>query len=75
MIYAEHVENNAHALRNQVRHTQYDYEDSLNTQRELQARIKDLEDQLRFLSQDNSNLKHINPYVLVLVDGNDLIVR
>ncbi|KAK6202016.1 hypothetical protein LQW54_009148 [Pestalotiopsis sp. IQ-011] len=75
MIYAEHVENNAHALRNQVRHTQYDYEDSLNSQRELQARIKDLEDQLRFLSQDNSNLKHINPYVLVLVDGNDLIFQ
>jgi hypothetical protein len=79
MIYAEHIENTARqdilALTAQLRNVQFDYEDSVNSRRELQSRIKDLESQLSFLSKDNTVLKHRNPYVLVLIDGNNLIVR
>ncbi|ETS77582.1 hypothetical protein PFICI_11456 [Pestalotiopsis fici W106-1] len=79
MIYAEHIENTTRqeklALNTQLRHAQFDYEDSVNARRELQARVMDLESQLSFLSQNNSGLKHRNPYVLVLVDGNDLIFQ
>ncbi|KAK9424511.1 putative C3H1-type domain-containing protein [Seiridium unicorne] len=79
MIYAEHVENTARqeslTLSSQLRNAQFDYEDSVNSRRELQARIKDLESQLSFLTKDNTVLKHRNPYVLVLIDGNSLIFK
>lgn len=79
MIYAEQTEINARsetvALTSQLRTLQYDHEDSVNSRRELQARIKDLESQLSFLSTDNTALEYRNPYVLVLIDGNGLLVR
>lgn len=79
MIYAEHTEvtkrQETMTLTAQLRNAQFDYEDSVNSRRELQARIKELESQLSFVGRDNTVLKHRNPYVLVLIDGNGLIVR
>ena len=78
MIHCEHVESSVRReninLSTQLRHTQLDYEDSVKSRRELQERIKDLEFQLGLVSQDNNVLKRRNPYVLVLVDGDGLIV-
>lgn len=79
MIHCEHVESSVrrenYNLSTQLRHTQLDYEDSVKSRRELQERIKDLEYQLGLVSQDNNVLKRRNPYVLVLLDGDGLIVR
>lgn len=78
MIHCESVENkynnDVELLAQQLRNTQLDYEDAVNSRREHQARIKDLENKLNFMSQDNTVLKHRNPYVLVLIDGDGLIV-
>ncbi|KAF3012054.1 hypothetical protein E8E14_009420 [Neopestalotiopsis sp. 37M] len=79
MIYAEHIENTSRqenaALVNQLRHVQYNYEKSMESRRELQNRVMELESQLSFPNTHNSGLKHSNPYVLVLIDGNDLIFQ
>jgi archaellum component FlaC len=78
MIHCEHVESTLRqenlSLSDQLRNSRLDYEDSVNSRRELQQRIKDLENQLGNVSQDNNVLKHRNPYVLVLIDGDGLIV-
>ncbi|KAI1845419.1 hypothetical protein JX266_008514 [Neoarthrinium moseri] len=79
MIFGERIESTYRqenqTLIQRLQNTQFDYEDSVNSRRELQARIKDLESQLSFLTQDNTILQHRNPYVLVLIDGDGLIFK
>jgi hypothetical protein len=78
MIHCENIENkykyDVELLASQLRNAELDFEDAVNSRREHQARIKELENKLSFVSQDNTVLKHRNPYVLVLVDGDGLIV-
>jgi archaellum component FlaC len=79
MIHCEQIESSLKernkTLTEQLEMARLDYEDSVTSRRELQQRIKDLEYDLENVSQDNNVLKQRNPYVLVLVDGDGLIVR
>lgn len=79
MIHCEHVESTLKQKNNtlaaQLQNAQLDYEDSVKSRRELQQRIKDLEGELGLASQDINAVKHRNPYVLILIDGDGLIVR
>ena len=79
MIHCEHIESTLrkknHELETDLRHARLDYEDATKSRRELQEQMKDLRYQLEIVSTDNNVLKQRNPYVLVLIDGDGLIVR
>ncbi|ORY55099.1 uncharacterized protein BCR38DRAFT_415059 [Pseudomassariella vexata] len=79
MIHCEEMETKLRqenrALIAQLNNARLDYEDSVTSRRELQQRIKELQDKYDFVSQDNTVLKHRNPYVLVLIDGDGLIFK
>ncbi|KAI0137117.1 hypothetical protein BJ170DRAFT_44433 [Xylariales sp. AK1849] len=79
MIHCEHVESilrqENQNLITQLRNANFDIEDAVRARRDLQLRIKDLENQLGSVSQDNDVIKHRNPYVLVLIDGDGLIFK
>ncbi|TGJ80695.1 hypothetical protein E0Z10_g8071 [Xylaria hypoxylon] len=78
MIYAEHVESTLRAengrLVQQLREVSMDLDDATTSRRQLQHRLQDVEEHMGFVSLGNSQLKIRNPYVLVLIDGDGLIV-
>ncbi|KAI1328047.1 C-x8-C-x5-C-x3-H type zinc finger protein-like protein [Xylariaceae sp. FL0255] len=79
MIYAEHVESTLHAensrLNQRIRDLTLDVDDGLKSRKQLQHRLTQVEHQMGYVSLDNDQLKNRNSYVLVLVDGDNLIFR
>lgn len=72
MLYAEHIESTLRhenaLLRQELRDTRFDLDDTTKSRRDLQQRLRDTEAHVGYISQDNDNLKvNIGPVRLTLV--------
>jgi hypothetical protein len=79
LVYAEGVESKLRTenqnLISQLRDAELDLTDATKSRRELQQQLQLSENQSNILLQENAHLKNHNPYVLVLIDGDGLLVR
>ncbi|KAI0007945.1 hypothetical protein F4779DRAFT_589245 [Xylariaceae sp. FL0662B] len=79
LIYSEHVESHFREensrLRQQLNNARLDLDDAAKSRRDLQQRLREAESRAGGVPQDHDDLKNLNPYVLVLIDGDGLLFK
>ncbi|KAM0553843.1 hypothetical protein ACHAPJ_007189 [Fusarium lateritium] len=79
LVYCQAVEENLNnenlKLKQQLLEAELDLNAATQNRRELQTKLHDAESHIRWIANENDELKNINPYVLILIDGDGLIFQ